>query len=228
VIDPYVPERGNEGYAVTRYDLDLDYAVASNHLEGHARIGVAALERLVRFSLDLVQLRASKVTVDGRAARWQQRSGKLVVTPSTPIAAGAEAVVELHYVGNPGPTRSRWGPVGWEELDDGVLVAAQPSGASTWFPCNDLARQKAPVRLTVTAASAYRVVANGVLRERRPRGSTTTWSYEQAEPTSPYLVTLHVGRYVEHEVAAGPVPIRAVLQPSTAAASTRRSPASPR
>ena len=33
--------------------------------------------------------------------------------------------------------------MGWEELDDGVLVAGQPSGAATWFPCNDLAAQKA-------------------------------------------------------------------------------------
>ena len=76
----------------------------------------------------------------------------------------------MRYSGKPHPAASAWGPVGWEELTDGVLVAAQPSGAPTWFPCNDLARQKATYRIRVSAASAYRVVANGELvAERRQR-----------------------------------------------------------
>ena len=36
--DPYVPERGNEGYDVTGYELDLEYGVTSNLLVGRARI----------------------------------------------------------------------------------------------------------------------------------------------------------------------------------------------
>ena len=123
MIDPYVPERGNEGYRVTGYELDLDYAISSNRLSGRARIAVDAPERLTRLSLDLVRLRVAKVTVDGRPAKWQHRSGKLHVL--APVEG--EAVVEVQYSGNPQPTGSTWGAVGWEELDDGVLVAAQPT-----------------------------------------------------------------------------------------------------
>ena len=210
-VDPYVPGRGNAGYDVAGYDVELDYAVASNLLDGRARIRLVPTESLLRFALDLVGLRASKVTVGGIAARWRQQGGKLHVVPSSPLAAGVEVAVEVRYGGNPGPTRSTWGLVGWEELDDGVLVASQPSGASTWLPCNDLAAQKAPVRLTITAASGYLVVGNGLLRDRRMHGSTTTWVYDQPEPTSPYLLTVHIGRYAQHEVASGPVAIRAVV-----------------
>lgn len=210
-VDPYVPGRGNAGYDVTGYDVELGYAVASNLLDGRARIRLAPTEPLPRFALDLVGLRASKVSIDGAAARWRQQGGKLHVLPASPLDAGAEVAVDVRYGGNPGPTSSTWGSVGWEELDDGVLVASQPSGASTWLPCNDLARQKAPVRLAITAASGYLVLGNGVLRERVTHGSTTTWVYDQAEPTSPYLLTVHVGRYVQHEVASVPVPIRAVM-----------------
>ena len=37
-IDPYVPNRGNPGYRVRHYDLELEYRVSSNRLSGKARI----------------------------------------------------------------------------------------------------------------------------------------------------------------------------------------------
>jgi aminopeptidase len=212
-VDPYIPERGSDEYSVLGYELELDYSVEQNQLGGRARVRVVAAQALQQLSLDLAGLRVSKVAVDGVATRWRHRGEKLHVTLPDRLGAGDEAVVEVRYAGKPGPTRSRWGPVGWEELADGVVVAAQPSGACTWFPCNDLAGQKAPVRVTATAPSAYRVVGNGALLERRVHGSTTTWTYDQVEATSPYLVTLHVGRYDEVEVAGPPVPIRGIVAP---------------
>ena len=38
---------------------------------------------------------------------------------------------------------SRWGDLGWDELTDGALVASQPVGAPSWFPCNDHPSDKA-------------------------------------------------------------------------------------
>lgn len=209
-LDPYVPERGNAGYQVTRYDLELDYAISSNRLDGIAVITALALDPLPRFALDLAGLRASKVTVDGQPARFAPRGAKLHVTPTYPIDTGDVFVVEVRYSGKPHPARSTWGPVGWEELADGVLVAAQPNGAPTWFPCNDLARQKAPFRIQVSAASSYRAVANGELLSERPHGNRTTWVYEQVEPTSPYLMTLHVGRYERRRVTRAPIPVHLI------------------
>lgn len=34
VIDPYLPNSGNFGYRVSRYELELDYKVSSNRLSG--------------------------------------------------------------------------------------------------------------------------------------------------------------------------------------------------
>ena len=64
----------------------------------------------------------------------------------------------------PGPD----GPTGWEELTDGVLVAAQPHGAPTWFPCNDRMADKATYRVTVRTEPGYRVVSNGTLVAAAP------------------------------------------------------------
>ena len=216
--DPYVPGRGNGGYDVTGYELDLTYRVTTNLLTGQARITAVATQDLSRFSLDLVGLRVQKVTVDGRPAKWDHRRAKLQVTPLTPIDDATAFAVDVTYSGNPRPTRSVWGGVGWEELTDGVLVASQPSGAPTWFPCNDHPSQKAAFRVAVTAASGYHVLANGALSSGRVRGSQTTWVYDQPEPMAPYLATLQIGRYDVVDVAATPVAISAVLPPGRHAA----------
>ena len=73
----------------------------------------------------------------------------------------------MKYAGAPRPLVERHhGDAGWEELADGVIVAGQPHGAPTWFPCNDRPDDKASYSITVTAAADYTVVANGELVAR--------------------------------------------------------------
>ena len=83
-----------------------------------------------------------------------------------------------------------------EELTDGVLVAAQPHGAPTWFPCNDRMADKAAYRVTVRTDPGYRVVSNGTLTAERRLGRRVEWVYEQRQPMATYLATLQIGRYV--------------------------------
>ena len=195
--DPYVPGHGDRRYAVRSYRLELDYKVATNHLNGRAVLEAEALEDLTQFGLDLYGLTVSRVKVDGRApAKYAHRDRKLRVTPAAKLKRGQLFEVEVRYAGKPRPIPSVFGPVGWEELDDGVLVAAQPCGAPSWFPCNDRPDDKARYRFEVTVPDGYRVIANGVLTGRDKRAGRTTWSYRQDEPMAPYLAVLHVGRYV--------------------------------
>ncbi|KZX19805.1 M1 family metallopeptidase [Rathayibacter tanaceti] len=202
--DPYVPGIGNTGYRVESYDLDLDYRVASNRLIGRAVLRIVALHPLRRFSLDLSRLRVGRVRVDGQRARHEQTTHKLRVTPTAPLAAGATVSVEIEYSGHPAPRASHWGELGWEELEDGALVASQPSGSSTWFPCNDDVAEKAPYRLRVSAEEGYTVLANGVLLDSSARSGRRTWLYEQREPTAAYLASVQIGRYaIQERLLAG-------------------------
>jgi len=210
--DPYLPTHGNGGYHASRYEIDLDYRVVSNHLAGRARLSLVATQSLSRFSLDLGALRVSRVSVDGRRpARYVHRGGKLHVTPAEALPAGAVFVVEVIYAGNPRPLRSPWGDVGWEELTDGVIVASQPNGAPSWFPCNDQPGDKASYRITVTTDAPYEVLANGTLVRQSRLASRRRWVFEQAEPMSTYLATVQVGRYDVVELTGGPVPQRALV-----------------
>nr|WP_242670057.1 M1 family metallopeptidase [Mycobacterium decipiens] len=208
-----MPHNGNSGYRVSRYELDLQYKVAINRLSGSATITAITLTELQQFTLDLSDaLAVSKVTVNGkRAAQFSCRAGKLRVRLAAKLATGAAMSIVVRYGGSPRPLPTVWGDVGFEELTEGVLVAGQPNGAASWFPCNDHPSAKAAYRIQISTESPYRVVANGKLVSRRVRAAQTVWTYEQPEPTSSYLVTLQIGRYEMAELAKAPVPMRAAL-----------------
>ena len=202
--DPYFPAHGDTRYRVHRYELDLDYRPASNRLRGTARLSaVAAGAGLREFALDLADFRLQRVAVDGRPAHYSHRAGRLRVRPAKAVEAGAAFTVEVHYTGNPQPITSQWGGLGWEELTDGALVASQPIGAPSWYPCNDRPSDKASYQVAVTAPSAYTVVVGGRLLTRTTKASSTTWVYEQAAPTSSYLMTVSIGRYETVRLAGG-------------------------
>ncbi|MFB2557398.1 M1 family metallopeptidase [Herbiconiux liangxiaofengii] len=216
--DPYTPGVGTWSYRVEHYDLDLDYRVETNRLDGVAVITAVATVDLDRIELDLSKLKASKVKVDGRKpSRVSQTSHILTVRPDAPIPAGARFEVRVEYAGRPGPRRSTWGPIGWEELTDGVLTASQPMGSSTWFPCNDRPEDKATYRIRVTAEEGYTVVASGDLVDRSSRAGRTSWVYEQKAPTSAYLATVQIGRYLVRPTGGGAdssVPVDLVYPPA--------------
>jgi aminopeptidase N len=213
VIDPYIPANGNFGYRVSRYELDLEYKVNINRLSGTATITAAPLASLKTFTLDLSDaLTVSKVSVNGHRPQSFNRShGKLSITLSTALPAGAAMSITVRYAGTPRPLRTVWGEVGFEELTNGALVAGQPNGAASWFPCDDHPSSKASYRIVISTENPYRAVANGELVSKRTRAAMTAWTYEQAEPTSTYLITLQIGDYETHRLTKTPVPMNAVL-----------------
>jgi aminopeptidase N len=213
--DPYDLGHGDPRIAVAHYDLDLDYRVGPNRLTGTATVSVRAREPLKEVVLDLVGLTVEKVRLTGaELGRYRQRDGKLAVRLAERVPAGTPLTLEIRYSGRPAPLATPWGAVGWEELTDGVIVASQPVGAPSWFPCNDRPSDKATFRTRVTVDNPYHVVANGVLVGKRVRASTTTWEFDEQHPTASYLATVQVGRYVEIALEDDPVPQRAVVPAS--------------
>ena len=213
VIDPYLPTAGNFGYRVSRYELELEYKVAINRLAGTATVTAVTLAELQTFSLDLSSaLSVAKVTVNGkRPKHFRTDRDKLHITLADRLPAGAAMTVAVRYSGTPRPKRTPWGEVGFEELTEGALVAGQPNGASSWFPCDDHPSAKASFRIQIATESAYLTLANGKLLSRRARAGMTTWTYEQSEPTSTYLITLQVGPYTRRRMAKNGVEIFSVL-----------------
>lgn len=212
-IDSYLPQNGNRGYRVSRYEIELQYKVTSNRLAGRAEITAATTELRPRFALDLSQSMAvAKVFVNGvKATKYLHHRGKLTITPQQRIPAGGLLSIVVQYGGTPKPVRGPWGEVGWEELDNGAIVASQPNGAASWFPCDDHPSSKASYRISITTDSPYHALANGELVAKQTKASQTKWVYEQAEPMAAYLATVQIGMYERRHVSRALIPMSAVL-----------------
>lgn len=207
--DPYLPGHGDLAYGVDRYDLDLSYKAAGNHLAGRAHLTATTTEEAPAISLDLHALRVTKVDVAGaEVKRWSHRGSRLTIRFVKPVPAGAVLSLSITYAGSPRTMPGPDGRAGWEELEDGVIVASQPHGAPSWFPCNDRAADKATYRISVTTDAAYTVVSNGTLTSRSKEGRATRSTFVMDAPMSPYLATVQIGRYEVTDLNGGAVPVR--------------------
>lgn len=207
--DSYTPGVGTPDLHIDHYDIDLDYRIGPNRLSGRARLTGRVLTETTAILLDLTGMRVTKASVNGRKVRFASRAGKLRLT-TEPLARNQPVRIDIAYTGNPQPAIGTWGDIGWEELEDGVLVAGQPIGASTWFPCNDHPSNKATFRITVLTESEYTVVSNGDLVEKVRRAGRTAWTFQSGTPLATYLATVQIGRYRQGPIA---VPLNSAPSP---------------
>ena len=227
VPDPYLPAHGDVRYAVTHYDLSLDYRVETNRLDGRATLRVVALQDTDALRLDLSGLHVDRVRVDGaRPPKVTSKDRAVRVRLARTLVAGASATLEVSYSGKPAPVPGPHGPAGWEELTDGLLVASQPYGAPSWFPCNDRADDKASYTISVTTDAGYAVFATGRPTGTSTRSGRTTWTFDQPAPTASYLVSVVIGKLEEQPLAGDPrVSVaRPILRPLPASSPLLRLP----
>lgn len=197
--DDYIPDHGDDSFDVIRYALGLGYKLIGNRLDGDAVLSCVALVDTTSVTLDLAGLRVAKVLLDGKPTRFTHRGSRLRITAR--LAADQEFELRVKYAGSPSVLKARdLDDAGWEELTDGVIVAAQPHGAPTWFPCNDRPSNKAVYAITMAAPSDYYVAMSGRLVDQRRRGSVTEWTWEMSQPMAPYLATVQIGRYEAREL----------------------------
>lgn len=207
--DSYTGVDFNLGFHISHYDLELDYRVLPNRLTATATIHVENYEPLRTMTLDLVDsMRVSRVNCEGVSlARFKQSGGKLRLTFSDELAADTSFRVVVKYSGTPHPLRTDWGEIGWEELSSGSLVASQPCGAPSWFPCDDTPDEKATYDFYVTVDNPFTAVCNGVLAGQTKSGSRTTFHWHAEHPMATYLATVMVGEYQRVVLAEQPVPV---------------------
>lgn len=199
--DSYTGVDFNLGFEVTHYDLDLTYRVEPNLLQGEAVLHIRALEALDKLTVDLGgAMVARRITAKHapRVAKFRLSGGKLRLNFADVIAEGQEFELCIRYGGAPRPLHTPWGDIGWEETESGSLVASQPNGAPSWFPCDDTPSAKATYDIRITADDPFVVISNGKLvSRRRAGGSMTRWHYRVKHPMATYLATVQVGEYID-------------------------------
>jgi aminopeptidase N len=195
--DTLFPGQGNSGYDVRSYDVRLRYQPSTNHLSAVTTIAARAAHPLSSYSLDLVGMRVAKVVVNGHRATFDRVGHKLVVHPAVP--ARWRFWTTVTYAGKPREHLDPDGSTeGWVRTTDGATALGEPIGAMTWLPSNNTPGDKATYTFRVTAPSAVKVAANGVLVGRRWHGGQTTWTWRETDQMATYLATVSIGKYDLH------------------------------
>jgi aminopeptidase N len=158
--DPYVPEEGNGGYQVRRYDLDLRFNPTTDRLRGVATIRATATQDLSAFNLDLYGLNVSSVDVNGVPASSIGRAPReLSVGLTSGIPDGERFVAVVEYQGKPKKLDDPdLGLSGWFNTKDGAIVVGEPEAGMFWFPVNEHPSDKAKMSVTITVPKGLKAV----------------------------------------------------------------------
>ncbi|GAA2968499.1 M1 family metallopeptidase [Actinokineospora diospyrosa] len=217
--DPYYPEDGNGGYDVTGYDVAVSYDPPTKKLEGDTTVVATADAVLGRFNLDLTGYQVSAVEVDGTAAQFTREGDhELVITPATPVAAGAVFRTRVTYAGVPKISEdAALGVSGWQiAKSGGAFVAGEPHSASSWYPVNDHPLDKATFRLTAKVPDGWKVIANGREEATSSAAGWTTSTWVEPNRIAPYLTTVGIDKWtIVRSALADGTPVVDAYAPGT-------------
>jgi aminopeptidase N len=181
-----------------RLEWDLD--LARKRLSGTATLTlIARRDRLTALTFDAVELDVEAVTVDGRAAGFDNDGEKLRVVLPEPATEGGKVDIAIRYACQPrrglyfiGPNADHPG----RPLQ--CWTQGQDDDSRYYWPCIDHPIEKFTTEVICAAPAGNFVLSNGILRERLELpGDLVRWHYALEFPQPAYLVTLAAGPFVE-------------------------------
>jgi aminopeptidase N len=188
------------GVDVQHYEVELALGAGSDRIEARAELTVAVTGQQAVLPLDFTGLEITRLTVDGRTLPYTHTEG-VVRIPLSGSAPGDLLTVALDYRGVP---------------DDGLLLRNNvhgdpvafvdnwPNRTRFWLPSVDHPDDKATVRYTIHAPTAWTVIANGQrLSGPAPTASDAlgsgpdrrTWVWEVGVPISSYNMVIGAAQF---------------------------------
>jgi aminopeptidase N len=186
----YSPDRDFDAKHIS---LQLDVDLRRKSLAGTCETTVQARRSGVRkLDFNAVELKVAKILVDGKAARFRHKDGKLSVFLAKELSESADTIVMFKYrVDDPEAG------IHFVREPSQMWSQSQPEDARRWFPCHDSPHAKVTSEIRARVPAGYRAVSNGVLAEHETFGGKETWHWKMDRPHSIYLITLVVGKFSE-------------------------------
>jgi aminopeptidase N len=195
---------------VTRYDIvwDMYSALLTDRdkrpqRKASASVRITARSRvagMTQIRLNSVSLIVDSVVSNGAALPFTTASNRLQITPGKPLDRGDSITFTVYYAITQDQS---WlsiyskNDVAQNSIPTGSFFTfAQPEGARTWLPCNDIPSDKAIFTVRVRVPKDFTVVSNGVPTDSVPDGDTASWqSWSHDQPMPTYLLTINAAVY---------------------------------
>ncbi len=187
-------------YDVQHYTLYLMPDFDQESIAGLVIVDFVSLaDGLNLIELDLFQSLQALGATDGSgtALSFTHENDLLGVVLDTPLAMGEAARIQINYQGSPQPA----GFMGLQFLEhDGTPILAslsEPYYSRSWWPCKDIASDKATSTMNIRVPSDFFCASNGVLTQITPQSDgSSVYTYETNYPISAYNISLAVTNYV--------------------------------
>lgn len=225
----------DEPFDVLHYRVALDLHEDRKRMEGRVEIRLRAEEELPALTLDAETYEVRSVRVDGALADFTHAEGALEIRPTPPIAAGAEAVLDIAYGGSGidvdataygMPASYDLGLDFKEETGRNpqlVNTLSFPEGARHWYPSVDHPADRATFEVLATVREDWKVLSNGELVgiTEGTRAGTRTHHWRLAQPHPTYLSVLVAGPYEVLADRHGDLPVNYWVYPRDVADADR-------
>ena len=99
---------------------------------------------------------------------------------------------------------------------DGKQIWTQGQGKYTshWLPSFDDENEKVTFNTTISFASDFEVIANGVLTDKLNTNNSTVWEYKMPHPMSSYLLMMAIGKFEkQNQTANSGTPLEFYISP---------------
>lgn len=190
--------------------LDVSFEPAKSLVKGKATHYFTPLRQKVdSVVLDAINMNIKEVALNGKEAKFRNDSSSLIIyTPG--LTWNEKDSVTITYEAVP---RHGLYFIGWNDKT-GICrkqVWSQGQGIDNrhWIPMYDEMNDKITSEVIVTFDTAYKVLSNGKMLEKKlNRNGTCTWHYKMSHPHAPYLIMLGIGKYnIKETKAASGLPM---------------------
>ncbi len=208
-IDKYNPSAKRESDLLDT-KLNLRFNWEKEQVIGEATLTLKPFfHPMSTVSLDAVGFEFSKVTDgNGKDLTYDYDGKDIVINLGKTYTRDEQYIVKMSYVASPssdGGSAAITSDKGLffinprgEEADkpQQIWTQGETESNSRWFPTIDKPNERTTQELTVTVASKYKTMSNGLLLKSTDNGDGTRTDYwKQEKPHAPYLFALVVGDF---------------------------------
>ena len=205
---------------VNHYDIYLEIYDHIKSFSGEVEILFEIKKndiQLIKFDIETIDV--IKVYENNNPLKFIQKNGALYIEPSNPLLIGETLKYKIIYNSNgkiADPANYNMAGVKalgiqfFDETEDNpqlVQTHSFPTGARHWFPSNDHPFDKATSRIKTKVRKDWKVLSNGLLKEKNAIGDSTIFTWELNLPNSTYLYVMVAGPFEIIKDFHGKIPI---------------------
>jgi aminopeptidase N len=195
-------------YDLTDVSWSLDLNPVKGEIVGEVTNTVKPSKALTGLHFDCRFLTVTKVTVNGKDAKFQEGEQLAITLPSA-AKPGETLKVRIMYHGMPDAgVYFIPGERAWPAKTPVVYTQGEAEDTRYWLPTYDFPDDKATSSCSITVPAGWQAISNGKLGNVDKKGAKWTYHWTMEQPHSTYLNSFIAGPYEGSTEWLGKTPIQ--------------------